>query len=781
MIRLFAASIARLRRTSHRRLPSLPHRPARVSGAVGRRAGWTLALVLALLLSAAPSRAQTTVCAGQTGQAVLQCVQNGYSPTGTLGYGPARDVMYRDIDSGPGGELEGIYSGYAITLTPGVDPSEDAFAKGINAEHVFPQSKGAGVEPQRSDIHNLYPAREEVNSARGNLPFGESPDASTDTWYRGSVTQSTIPQTEIDTYSERLGQSVWEPREAREGDIARAVFYFYAIYPGPADDTFFDGMAAQLLSWHQSDPVTQAERDRSAAIAAEQGNENPFVLDETLAGRAFGAAPSGPTLFFDPATLTASEGSGSATLTVRYANPDGAAVDAEVRFRAGLSSASSADIGGFTAQMVSFPASAPDGATRTVQVPITDDSEGEGTEEALFELTDLSTGGGAQIGTDGTALLTITDNENPLVINEVLADPAPGAAGDANGDGTRSATEDEFVEIYNTSASNTVDLSGYEYEDIGVGIRHVFPPGTTVAPEQSIVVFGGGAPSSSIPGIVQTASTGTLALNNGGDSFRILDAAGTEVLAFSYDGSTQNESLTRDPDFTGPFVAHSLAAGDGALFSPGRTAGGAPLPVELVALEGAWSRGGAQIRWATASETGNAGFAIERRVTLPAENTWTEKTSAEGAWTEGTWTEIGFEAGAGTTNGPVAYRFVDRCFPGGARKAAYRLRQIDRDGTESLSRTVEVTRPAPEDLAVRGVFPNPAQRRATLRLDLPTRESVRVEIYDVLGRRVWTGRATGGPGPTDLALPAGDLPSGVYGIQVRAAGRQASHRMVVAR
>jgi hypothetical protein len=174
----------------------------------------------------------------------------------------------------------------------------------------------------------------------------------------------------------------------------------------------------------------------------------------------------------------------------------------------------------------------------------------------------------------------------------------------------------------------------------------------------------------------------------------------------------------------------------------------------------------------TASETGNAGFAIERRVDLPP----AEETQSEDAWTE-----IGFRAGAGTTNGPVPYRFVDDRFPSGARTAVYRLRQIDRDGTERLSRTVEVTRPAPSELTLRGVFPNPARERATLRLDLPTRESVRAEVYDVLGRRVWTGQATGGPGPMDLALPAGRLPSGVYGIQVRAGGRQVVTRMVVAR
>jgi len=744
------------------------------TGAEDKRKSWasqTRSLLVALLLPALlflvpAASAQTTVCGGKTGQAALQCVQDGYSPAQTLGYGPARDVMYRDIDAGPSGELESIYSGYTITLTPGEDPSKDAFSKDVNAEHVFPQSKGAGTEPRRSDIHNLYPAREQVNSARGNLPFGESPDAQTDTWYRGEATQSAVPTTEIDAYSERLGSQAWEPREAREGDVARAVLYFYAIYPGPADDAFFDQMKDRLLDWHQSDPVTQAERDRSAAIAAEQGNENPFVLDPTLAGRAFGTAASGPTLTFDPATVTAGEGSGSVTLTVRYANAD-AAADVDVSFQDAESTASPADIGGFSSETVSFPASAGDGATRTVAIPITEDADGEGSEEAVFALTDLSTGGDAQIGTDGTAVLTVTDNENPLVINEVLADPAPNGAGDANGDGTRSATEDEFIEIYNTSASSTVDLSGYTYDDVGVDVRHTFPPGTSVGPGESIVVFGGGTPAASIPGVVQTASSGTLALNNGGDTFRILDASGTEILSFSYDGSVDDQSLTREPDFTGSFTEHLEASGGQDRFSPGRTVDGAALPVELAGFDATWSRrvGGAQLTWSTVSETGNAGFAIERR--------------AAGSGTETAWTQVGFEAGAGTTRDRVTYRFVDRQFPGGADAAAYRLRQIDRDGSESVSDVVRVRRPAATNLAVQGVFPNPAREQATVRLDLPDREAVTVEIYDVLGRQVWSTTDRAGPGRRDVTVPAGRLASGVYSVQVTAGEERDRARLTV--
>ena len=44
-----------------------------------------------------------------------------------------------------------------------------------------------------------------------------------------------------------------------------------------------------------------------------------------------------------------------------------------------------------------------------------------------------------------------------LIINEVLYDPPSGIAGDANGDGTREAQEDEFIEFVNLGG--TLDLS----------------------------------------------------------------------------------------------------------------------------------------------------------------------------------------------------------------------------------------------------------------------------------------------------------------------------------
>ncbi|MEE8522911.1 MAG: lamin tail domain-containing protein, partial [Thermoanaerobaculia bacterium] len=157
------------------------------------------------------------------------------------------------------------------------------------------------------------------------------------------------------------------------------------------------------------------------------------------------------------------------------------------------------------------------------------------------------------------------------VINEIHADPASGSAGDANGDGTRDFSDDEFVEIVNVSGG-AIDISGWTLSD-GFGIRHTFLAGSVVPDGCSVVVFGGGVPSGSFGfSEVQTASGGSLGLNNSGDSV-ILNDGVTDVATASYGSEGgDNQSLTLDPDVTGapPFVKHSVATGSGGtLFSPG--------------------------------------------------------------------------------------------------------------------------------------------------------------------------------------------------------------------
>lgn len=177
------------------------------------------------------------------------------------------------------------------------------------------------------------------------------------------------------------------------------------------------------------------------------------------------------------------------------------------------------------------------------------------------------------------------------VINEIHADP-DSTGGDANGDGVAQFSDDEFVEILNTTGAD-VDVSGWVLSD-GFGLRHVFPAGTTVADGCGIVVFGGGSPSGGFGDMpVQTASSGALGLNNGGDTVTLNDGS-QDVATASYGSEGgDNQSLTRDPDVTGAFVLHTTAAGSGgALFSPGTQVDGtpfsgcAPVILEIYEIQG---------------------------------------------------------------------------------------------------------------------------------------------------------------------------------------------------
>ncbi len=161
-----------------------------------------------------------------------------------------------------------------------------------------------------------------------------------------------------------------------------------------------------------------------------------------------------------------------------------------------------------------------------------------------------------------------------IAINEILADPPAGIAGDANGDGVGSSTQDEFVELLNFGANNE-DLSGWYLND-AVKTRHVFPYGTVLAADQYLVVFGGGTPV--LPGVnYQVASTGTLSLNNTTEEVFFYNNNGQLIDHVSYGAEGgKNQSLARYPEGSAAgFVLHStIPEAQGKLFSPGRSVAG---------------------------------------------------------------------------------------------------------------------------------------------------------------------------------------------------------------
>jgi len=187
------------------------------------------------------------------------------------------------------------------------------------------------------------------------------------------------------------------------------------------------------------------------------------------------------------------------------------------------------------------------------------------------------------------------------------------------------------------------------------------------------------------------------------------------------------------------------------------------LPVELTTFDAVREDGAVVLRWETATETNNAGFAVERSV-------------------EGAWQEVTFVAGAGTTSQLQTYRYADTDLPYEAETIAYRLKQVDTNGTSTYSDEVEIQRGTPARLVLHGNVPNPVRAQTTLRYALPTAGPVQVSVYDLMGRRIATlVSGTQSAGRKEVVFRAQGLASGMYFVRLRANGQTLTQRLTVVR
>ena len=201
----------------------------------------------------------------------------------------------------------------------------------------------------------------------------------------------------------------------------------------------------------------------------------------------------------------------------------------------------------------------------------------------------------------------------------------------------------------------------------------------------------------------------------------------------------------------------------------------APLPVELSSFEGTKTKHGVALTWTTASETNNAGFEIQRRVEDARTPMARPHTDASG---KATWTKVGFVEGTGTTSEAQTYDFTDADLPYAADEISYRLRQVDLDGTGSVSDPILIERTV-DDVELLGTYPNPAQSRATVRFAVPGQQKVTLRLYDVMGRRVRTVASSPQEGRKQVQIGLSDLSSGIYFLQLVAGGTTRTQKLTI--
>src|SRR5690606_13440235 len=107
-----------------------------------------MALAVLLLPAAAAQPTQTVLSPALEGPAPPDAIRTTYRPPSTPGYDVARDSVFA-WEQRRYGSLTCVYTGFSVVLSPGADPSTDAYNRGINTEHTWPQSMGASAEPSR--------------------------------------------------------------------------------------------------------------------------------------------------------------------------------------------------------------------------------------------------------------------------------------------------------------------------------------------------------------------------------------------------------------------------------------------------------------------------------------------------------------------------------------------------------------------------------------------------------------------------------------------------------
>jgi len=179
------------------------------------------------------------------------------------------------------------------------------------------------------------------------------------------------------------------------------------------------------------------------------------------------------------------------------------------------------------------------------------------------------------------------------------------------------------------------------------------------------------------------------------------------------------------------------------------------------------------ITWGTITETNNYGFLVQQRI-----------------GTSGEFSDIqeSFTPGQGTTVVPHDYEWTHHNVAPGTYY--YRLKQVDLDGTQHFSESVEVVvevqtsvglEIAPSAFRLGQNFPNPFNPTSLITFTVSDAGLARVRLYDITGQQVATVfEEVVNPGATYTAVIDGStLPSGTYFYSLSSGGRTALRKMLL--
>ena len=230
-----------------------------------------------------------------------------------------------------------------------------------------------------------------------------------------------------------------------------------------------------------------------------------------------------------------------------------------------------------------------------------------------------------------------------------------------------------------------------------------------------------------------------------------------EKLTFDYSAAigTTAATITLIPDFSvSPRPGGSTNYMDNIEFIH------TPVPVELVSFSAVTVKNGIELKWATATETNNKGFEIQRSLDKRA------------------YVTISFVDGKGTTTSSQQYKYVDASATSG--KYFYRLCQVDFDGSSKYSKVIETGEMAPTTFELSQNFPNPFNPVTNIKYSVASAQQVTLKVFNVLGKEVATlVNEKKEAGNYSVDFSALNLSSGTYLYRLQAGAFVQTKKMVI--
>ena len=188
----------------------------------------------------------------------------------------------------------------------------------------------------------------------------------------------------------------------------------------------------------------------------------------------------------------------------------------------------------------------------------------------------------------------------------------------------------------------------------------------------------------------------------------------------------------------------------------------APLPIELINFTTDCETGKVQIKWATATETNNDFFTIERT-------------------TDGINNPKNFiidsKAIGGTSSDNIQYAFTDEEPENGF--SYYRLKQTDFDGKSTYFQIVPTQCNANDNTFDFTVFPNPNNgQEMNITILGETSKEVLIVVEDIFGREKYTKMLLSN-GNQNYFIPLNNLSSGIYYVKASSNNKMLSKKIVV--